>query len=347
MVELMEAARLPDDHPALVPDLWARAMLSHRSVTPEARAAALKAAHLPPELPQNSTLKLTQAHEAIMLEVLARALGDPAFGARAGVEHDPHNGSILGYLAFSASTLREMMQLVVRYLPITRSRSRISIDETSLGATIELGFGDVALAGQEQFGEFALGSVLAMMRAAVGINVPLDWVSVADPQRLEPGELETIYRCRIYRDVPRFAIALPTRALDLPVQGADEKLLQHLTAYGDILLAQRTALASGILEEVEDAIVMRLSHGAPSQADIADQMGISTRTLARRLEREGHSYREVLERVRYGLARGYLADARLPLAEIAFMLGFADQSSFGTAFLRWSGFTPGHYRRTL
>ena len=71
------------------------------------------------------------------------------------------------------------------------------------------------------------------------------------------------------------------------------------------------------------------------------------RATARRLEREGHSFREVLERLRYDLARSYLADRRLPLAEIAFLLGFADQSSFGTAFLRWSGFTPGHYRRTL
>ena len=76
-------------------------------------------------------------------------------------------------------------------------------------------------------------------------------------------------------------------------------------------------------------------------------MGVSARTLSRKLEREGHTFREVQERLRYDLARRYLTDPNLPLAEIAFLLGFADQSSFGTAFRRWAGFTPGQYRRTL
>ena len=347
MMELLDVSALPEDHPALVPDFWLRAMLSHPEVTPADAAAALAGAGLPEVMPEHGHVRLTQVHEAMVLELLAERLGDPAFGARVGTSYDPHIGSILSYIAFASADLREMLSLLIRYLPITRSQSRVMLDETGLGATVEMGFGDASLAGREQYGEFAVGAILGTIRAAVGINVPIDWVAVACPQRLEQGVLDSIYRCRVRRETTHFAIALPTEALQLPVQGSDENLLHHLTAYGDILLEKRKLNGPSVLEEVEGKIVSRLSFGAPSLADVADQLGVSARTLARRLEREGHSFREVLERLRYDLARSYLADRRLPLAEIAFLLGFADQSSFGTAFLRWSGFTPGHYRRTL
>ncbi|MEM8732399.1 MAG: helix-turn-helix domain-containing protein [Pseudomonadota bacterium] len=347
MLELLDAALLPEDHPALVPDMWARGILFHSSVTPDARSAALAAAGLPRDLSEDEPLKLTQAHEAVLLEALSEILGDASFGAKAGTDQDPHVGTVLSYMCFAAADLREMMTLMVRYLPITRSQSRVTLDYTAYGATIELGFADGPSSRQNQYGEFAVGAVSATVRAAVGDASAVEWISVAAPDRLRPGVLDQIYGCKLRKGLSRFAVAIPSEALDLPITSSDDRLLEHLTAYGDILLARRKAHGSSVLEEVERKILERLSFGAPSLVEIAELMGISPRTLSRRLEREGHTYREVQERLRYELARRHLANPNLPLAEIAFLLGFADQSSFGTAFRRWAGFTPGQYRRTL
>ena len=344
---LLDAASLPDDHPALVPDLWARAMLFFPGVTPAARATALAAAGLPQDLPPSGALKLTQQHEAILLQSLADSLDDPAFGARAAIGHDTRQGTILTYMAFAAADLRDMLDLVLRYLPITRSQTRLQVEEDAARVIVWFDFDDMSLGEHLHYGEFTVGIVLRTLRVALSGDVPVDWVSVARPDRHPAGVLDQVYGCPVRPEPGRNAVCLPVSALSLPVPTADRHLLHHLTDYGDILLERRQVHGRSTLAEVQAMILARLSFGAPSLADVAGEMAVSPRTLSRRLEREGHSYREVLETLRYDMARRYLADLSLPLTEVAFLLGFADQSGFGTAFRRWSGYAPGQYRRTL
>lgn len=322
-------------------------MLAYPSVTPQARGAALQAASLPGDLPVDDALKLTQAHEVVILETLSDMLQDPAFGARAGIGHDALQRTILTYMLFSAARLGDMLVLVGRYLPVTRVRARLRTTPVDGGTRVDVEYGPGVLDQHPRYGDFAIGAVLKTIRTAVGGPVPVDWISVGDPRRLAPGVLEEIYGCPVRRDLSGFAMQVPQASLDLPVATADARLLEHLTAYGDILLARRNAGPRSVRDEVERLVLPRLSYGVPGIEEIAGDMGISPRTLSRRLERESSSYRAVLEDLRYSLARHYLADRNLPLAEIAFLLGFSDQSGFGTAFRRWAGMTPGQYRQTL
>ena len=344
---LLDPGTLPDDHPALVPDLWVRAMLDMPEVTPEIGASALVAAGLAPALPMDGPLKLTQAHESVIMHHLAETLEDAAFGARAGISHDPKRGTILTYMIFASATLGDMLDLVTRYIPITRSRSHLDVTLNADQVIVRLDFDDVMLSENPQYGDFSIGSILKTLRLARGGDVPVDWVSVATPARLPPGVLEQIFGCPVRDDRRDYAVCLPRKDLELAIPSADDALLTHLTGYGDILLERREVHGRSGLAEVERLIRARLSFGAPGLPDIAKQMGLSPRTLSRHLDREGQSFRDVLERLRYDMARRYLADLDLPLAEVAFLLGFADQSGFGTAFRRWSGYTPGQYRKTL
>jgi len=72
---------------------------------------------------------------------------------------------------------------------------------------------------------------------------------------------------------------------------------------------------------------------------------MSTRTLQRSLARAGTTFRTVLDHVRRSLAESYLADTSVSIPEVAFLLGFSDQSSFHHAFQRWTGHAPGRWRR--
>ena len=86
---------------------------------------------------------------------------------------------------------------------------------------------------------------------------------------------------------------------------------------------------------------------AASLSAVASELRLPGRTLQRRLAAEGTSFAALLDSVRHELAIEHMADPRTSLAEIAFALGFADQAGFHRAFMRWTGRTPGEYRKRL
>jgi AraC-like DNA-binding protein len=91
-----------------------------------------------------------------------------------------------------------------------------------------------------------------------------------------------------------------------------------------------------------------LPHGRAQAAEIAVRLGVSQRTLARRLSAEGVTYSEVLEGLRADLAQRYLADDTLTISQIAWLLGYQEVSAFTHAFKRWTGMTPREARaRTI
>jgi AraC-like DNA-binding protein len=90
-----------------------------------------------------------------------------------------------------------------------------------------------------------------------------------------------------------------------------------------------------------------LPNGPPDAAEIARRMHMSRRTLQRRLSEEGTGFQELVDRVRADLARGYMRDPRIKLADVAYRLGFSDVSTFSRSFKRWTGESPGRYALSL
>ena len=94
-----------------------------------------------------------------------------------------------------------------------------------------------------------------------------------------------------------------------------------------------------------DYIGDTLSEGVPTLADVASQLGMSTRTLQRRLSEAGLAYQDLIADARKSLTAQLLKRTDYALAEIAFLTGFSDQSTFTRAFKRWHGQTPASFRR--
>ena len=94
-------------------------------------------------------------------------------------------------------------------------------------------------------------------------------------------------------------------------------------------------------------IAKSLSEGIPRVADVARTLGLSVRSLHRRLAQDGLSFRMLTEETRKELAEGLLRDERYSLSEIAFLTGFSEQSAFNRAFKRWIGRSPAQHRKLL
>jgi AraC-like DNA-binding protein len=343
-MKLLDTRTLPLDHPAIVPDFWTRAILSDRRVSARYKSKVLQEAGLP-SFDTGQDLPVTQNHEAFVLERLSAMVGDPLFAAKAAMDHNPRRGTILTYISLSTATGRDFLTMLVRYLPVTRNKAMVSVEFAPDIVKIKLGNKDPLIEQHPDHVEFATGAILNTINAAVGtpLHAQIQFKHASRPVT----DLTQIYGCPVTANTGTSEIWLPASSMEKPVLSADDKLLRHLRAYADILLKKRRDAQSGIREEIEDVVLPRLSQGVPSLDDVAAVLGLSSRTLSRRLAEAGLTFRQVLETLRQDLAQHYLADPALPLAEIAFLLGFSDQSSFGTAFRRWTGETPRGYRVAL
>jgi AraC-like DNA-binding protein len=106
------------------------------------------------------------------------------------------------------------------------------------------------------------------------------------------------------------------------------------------VLSQRHTKSGSFSSDVENAIVPLLPHGKARVEEIARRIGMSQRTIARRLSGEGVTFSRVLERLRFDLAKRYLTEGALPISELAWLLGYQDAGAFSHAFKRWSGEAP-------
>lgn len=154
------------------------------------------------------------------------------------------------------------------------------------------------------------------------------------------------FGCEIFFDSDFDAILISKTAMDQPNRIGDEGISQYLLGHLEGELSKLTHNRS--LEELtKDAMAHSLSEGLPRMEDIAKRLGMSARSLHRRLAEEGLNFQTLTEMTRRELAEGLLSNEQYSLAEIAFLTGFSEQSSFSRAFKRWAGNTPATYRRSL
>ena len=139
-------------------------------------------------------------------------------------------------------------------------------------------------------------------------------------------------------------IVFPSGAPELPLVDADPRLNKILIDVAeDALNAGKRAVGTNfgpVRISVENAVTPLLPHGVARADIVAKKLGMSERTLARRLAEEGVTFIEVVQELKATLARHYLAEETMPISEISWLLGFEEPSSFSHACKRWTGKTP-------
>jgi AraC-like DNA-binding protein len=150
---------------------------------------------------------------------------------------------------------------------------------------------------------------------------------------------------RIFGVLPRFAayvnaVEFDAAALSQPLLTADPALSRIIERHAEASLGSVGPASESTTEKVRRILVKALPESPCSITTVAPRLGLSERTLQRRLESEGSTFGEVLDGVRRDLGLRYLEDGKLTLAEIAYLLGYSEPSPFYRAFKRWTGSTP-------
>lgn len=309
------------------------------------RAGLVRLAGLERIETQDPDARVPVSKQIALWHLIARHAPDPGFGVRLGAAIEVRALGLVGYTMYYSRTLGDALQRLVRYSRVVNEALRLTLQRRA--AHVVLSVADPYDVGPGM--RYALDSRLALVvstsRAITGRDiVPVNVTfALAPPKTLVHHE--SFFRCPIEFDQASTSVTLRNEDLELPVTRGDQDLVGYLDDHAESVL--RTLVGSGsVTERVRAAVWTDLSHGPPTLAGVAATLGKSPRTLQRQLGAEGTSYSRVVDTIRKEMAAACLGDQSLSIDEIAFLLGYADTTSFRRSFKRWTGQTPRGFRRS-
>ena len=280
-----------------------------------------------------------------LYEKAAELSGDANFGLHVGETVTPTAFDVVGYCALNSATLGEAFARVTRYHSIWTDGALFTLDSSSEPAVIIYRYVDDSIAKRRQDAEMTFATVTALCR---NIARP-DFSPVAiEFQHDEPADISEhlrIFRCSIKFRAPLNRLFFDSSNLSLPIARADPSLCALLDRHAEELLAKFPPRDS-LVDQVRSIIAAEFRGGDPSLERVADQLGVTSRTLQRKLHEAGSSHNELLDQMRRQLALQYLREREMAICEVAYLLGFSESSSFHRAFKRWTGLTPKEFRKT-
>jgi len=243
------------------------------------------------------------------------------------------------YVAASSKELGDALQRLARYSAI--ANEGVSVRYVG-GRNVGLAFHYTGVSrhlDQHQI-EFFMAMLVRLCRQLTGIRLAPLRVRFAHHRSGRTSELIKFFGGNVEFGAAVDEVSFAPTIKDMPVVSADHHLNKLLITYCEEALGRRRTRRDAFRVNVENAIVPLLPHGMAHLEAVARGLGVSQRTLARRLAVERLNFSAVLENLKIDLAKRYLADSDLSISQIAWLLGYQEVSSFTHAFKRWSGKTP-------
>ena len=289
---------------------------------------------------------LSVASQYRFLELAATEASDQLLGLHVAAETDMRAIGILFYLTGSARTVSEALDNFARYSRTTNEALVVEISHFTDEVILTIRHVQEFDESRRQFFELLALWFIRTLHKETNRDFTLSRVTFTHARNADLREVHRLLRCPVEFARGIDSLALPQRVMDLPIVSGDSQLLKILTAHADDLLAERHSV-TGLQSMVANQLVDLLPAGESGAGAVAQRLGMSTRSLTRHLTQEGTTFGEILERLRRRLASRYLADDRMSVQQIAWLLGYSEPGAFTHAYKRWTGTTPRRARKPL
>jgi len=277
-----------------------------------------------------------------LFEYCSQSLNNPLFGMQLARIQDPEVYGCVAALCRAAATVRDSVTSFIDFIPVVHAPDTLlELVEGKDTAEIRWSVGtDLGSNMQANYQAAVLN--LKLLRLVGGQGFRPSYVNLAvDARSRDIAELESQLGCKFNKTRAGNAIAFPVGFLDQPVSSSSRLLFKLLGGYlQQVKNASRTELA----DRVQDYVRGSLGSRNCTIERCARKLGISVRTLQAQLADSGLKFSDILETQRLETAKSCLQQDAVSLDDVAAMLGYAEQSSFGRAFKRWTGLTPKLYR---
>jgi len=303
----------------------------------------LQAAGIDPQWLDKPENRISFEQQQALWALAAERCTTGSFGLHFARCIQPTSFGLVGYMVMNCRSINECLDAIVKYQFLAGQGGEFTLGRdghlTALcytpvnpGHPVTSHRVVAMLAANVSFGRWLVGEAFQPQR------VEFCHVAPDDVQ-----DYEEFFGCDVLFDKPVNRLLYADAVRELTVPNASEELLLLLSERANRLLeslSQRSCIAA----RIASLMATQLNNSVPDKSLIAAQLGMSERTLQRRLQEEGTTYQEILDNTRHYLARELLRNTGLSLTDVAMQLGFAEPSAFFRAFRKWEGCTPGQYR---
>jgi len=325
---------------------------NHLLITAErlgaSRELLLAQNHLPPNLLEDGNERFDLVDFMRLGYSAIKMTGQSALGLHLG---GSSTITRLGYPALAAMTspnLGEALRIITHYEHISGRCYRGTSSIVQDPSETRLQF--YSIAPYNDYTCFVVDTVLSTWNALIQRLTEredlIQEVRIEFPEPSYSGDYKNFFSCPVTFNQDHNALILAPGAMETPMVHKDSHLYHSLLEQCDHLLSQVT-LSDSFCNKVLKALGTMLHDKSPTIGEIAQQLGIPIWTMRRKLKEEGTSYQNLVDQMRKDVALSYIKNTDLSFGEIAYLLGFSTPGAFQRAFKRWTGKTPGEYRKSM
>jgi AraC-like DNA-binding protein len=308
-------------------------------------ASLCKEANFPPErLATPDEMVSGTVVERVWQTAIAR-VGDPELGLHIGEALQPSSLGLIGFVMLGCTMLGSALDKLARYWDLMSNATSIRFRDDGRIAVLELVVHDLPgnfLLWNRHPVESSLSAATGLIRALTGRQLLLSDAASTYAPPANMREYERIFGRRPRFNAEANLISFPVEALSWPVLHSTPGLLEQFEGQ---IRKRLNANPSTTCDRVRTVLAKSLRGNVPDLAAVAKALLMSERALQRELQKEGTTFRQVLDELRQDLALEYLRDSRQhSITDISFLLGFSEPSVLHRYFRRWMGMTPQQYR---
>jgi AraC-like DNA-binding protein len=287
----------------------------------------------------NPEIRLSVQSQIKFLDLVAKALGDEFLGFHLAEELELRELGLLYYVMASSDLLGDALQRLARYSVIHNEGVRLSY-RAGAKVTIEFAYIGVQRHPDQHQIEFIMTTVIRLCRELTRRQLQPERVALTHLRTDISAEIKKYFGGSVVFGQAIDRVTFSNVLRRIPVPSADPYLNALLRRYCDEARAARAVKSGALRLSIENAIVPLLPHEKIRASKIATLLGLSGRTLARRLKSEELSLTGIVRDLRYDLAKRYLKETDLSISTVSWLLGYGEVSSFTHAFKQWTGLTP-------
>lgn len=278
-----------------------------------------------------------------LTQIAAERTGLADVGLRACMHTGLAQLGTVGYLVANSATVGEGLSCLQAYLHLHDQGATPFFKRDGSIAVLGYEVLEPDLIGAEQIVFGALAIAANLLREICGAGFTLREVKIAYHAPAQTSAFVAHFAAPVWFDADSNEIVFDATFLDRPIAGANPFLRDFLTAQ----IREKEQLGEGdiAIDRIQRVMRTLLATGCFSQDAAAQAFGMKRRTLARRLQESGTTFRALLDAVRFDAARALLRGSATPMEDVANRLGYADVTAFARAFRRWSGSSPAVWRR--
>jgi AraC-like DNA-binding protein len=304
----------------------------------------LRSLGIEPETPVDPSQMVSAADYYAFLERIAIAENNgTTLPLRAGAAMRCDDYGAFGLAWKSATNLRGSYERAERYAHVLSSVSTYEVEMVDQGAFMYLHRAGQRCLGMRLSNEATIASIFSISQQVSTQPFKPLAVYFKHPAPKCIKDHKVYFGCPVHFDADKDALLVSHESLQTPNHLGDESISTFFDTHLEDQLSKLMA-PNSLEHRIRIHVSRTLSEGVPTISDVAQQFGMSGRTLQRRLLERGSSYQALVDEARRQLAERLLRQTDYSLAEVAFMTGFSEQSAFSRAFKRWSGQTPRSFR---